>query len=212
MVTSSGADPKVFESKEWDPYIVENDGDRVWFGHPWQKNASMICFMFTFAFVVIGLGILFEGKGLRANLKDPTALIAGTGALLLASLVAWGGAVLLKRTNRVAMLDLENRHFCTINRRNGNTKDVFPCEDLYIRLMEVRPLDTDAEFHGKITIIGPEKPDEGRTEPDVDVTIFRYLRFKDVVKAIRELQKAASWKGIIGEELLISLYRSAEQE
>ncbi len=212
METSLEVGPRVFESKEWDSFIAQKEAGRIWFGFGWQKTASRLCFLFAIPFVFISAGIFLEGEGLRANLKDPTTWLGGAGALIVALLAAWGGFRLLKSTNRIGMLDLENCCFSTIDKKDGETDKVFPCQDLYIHLEEVRPLDTDAEFHGKITIMGPGKPDEGNADPEVDVTIFHNLRFEDAFKAVRELQKAASWKGIIGDKVLINLYRSGYHE
>ncbi len=208
MEASLSAGLKVFESGEWENFIVQRKAGCIWFGFGGQKTISILCFFLVFAFFLLSVGIFIEGEGLRMNLKDATTSLAGLGALVVALLFAWGGTRLLKSTNRIGMLDLEKRCFSTIDQKDGKTDKVFSCQDLYIHLAEVIPDDSHTKFHGKITIAGPERPDGVEASPELHVTIFHYLRFEDLFKAVRELEKAASWKGIVGDKILVSLYRS----
>ena len=210
MVTSSVAGPNVFESEEWDTFIVRRETDRIWFGFGDQRNWSIFCFLFAFVFILISVGIFFEGEGLRANLSDTTTCLAGIGALSVALLVALVGVHLLRSTNLIGMLDLETRCFSAINRRDSTIGKAFSCEDIYIHLAEIIIDDSQTMFHGKITLICSHHSDGMAASPKLHLTMFHYLCFEDIFRVVNELQKAASWKGIIGDEMLVNLYHSGQ--
>ncbi len=208
MENASGAGPRAFDSSEWDFCIVGRDAGRVWFGHVGQKTFAMLSFFFALAFAGVGVGIFLENEGLRENVKDATTWLGGLGAFIAASLAVWCGIKLRKGTNRTALLDLENRCFARVGRRDGAPHQAVSCRDLYIHLEEVDPSDGDTDFLGKITIVGPENPDTTKGDRAVNVVINHRLRFDLLFDVVRELQKAAAWKGIIGDEILVNRFRA----
>jgi len=197
MDKSSSDTLTAFESNEWDSFVVLREPGRVWFGFGSQRNSAIFCFFFAFVFVILSAGIFLEGEGLIRNLKFVTTCMGGTAALIVALLFAFYGTKLFRRTNRIGMLDLENKLFSSVNQKNGKPN-----------ITETTPDDADTTFYGKITIMGPENPGNIKTSPEINVIIFFRLRFEDIFKAVDELKKVADWKGIIGEEMLINLYQS----
>ena len=124
MAASSISGSKAFQSEKWDPYIVEREGHCIWFGFTWQREGGIIISFFALAFVGIGAGIFLEGEGLKANLKDATCCVMGAAAFLVALLIAWAGIYLMKSTNRIAKLDLENALFSAADPRPFSTLTV----------------------------------------------------------------------------------------
>lgn len=208
MGLSSGKCTRAFETGEWDDYIVQKETDRVWFGHAHQKDAAIWCLLLAFPFVFFTAGIFLEGEGLRSNLKDVTTCVLGIVSLIVTLLFTLAGVGLLKSRDRIGVMDLKNQCFSTVNQRDGRTDNTFSCEDLYVQLEELTPIDGDTDFYARITIMGPEKPAEAKAGLKVNATIFNGLGLEEICKAAFELHKAASWKGIIGSGMLINLYRS----
>ncbi|MCI5223405.1 MAG: hypothetical protein D3924_12205 [Candidatus Electrothrix sp. AR4] len=57
-------------------------------------------------------------------------------------------------------------------------------------------------------IIGPDKVPGTQVAPEVNVTLFHSIPYEYFFQAVGELEKAASWKGLIGSTLWINMYRS----
>ena len=210
MDTSPNAGPRPFESKEWGSSIALREPHRIWFGFGWQRNGGMLCFLFALALALGSAGVFLEGKGLKANLADVTTCLTGTAVLAVALVLALAGVKLLKSPGRVGVLDLETGSFSAVDQKSGKTRRAFSCGDLYIHMVETPPADGDAGFRGKITIVGPGKPQDEQAPPEVNVTLFHCLPYEDFFKAVRELEKAATWKGLIGSETWINMYRSRQ--
>ncbi len=195
-----------FESEEWNPFIVCREGSRIWFGFTWQRDAAFLCFMFACAFAFGSAGVFLEREGLRANLRTPTTCVGGTAVFVVAVLVALLGVKLLRGTNRIALLDAANGLFSAIDRKTGRTCKPFPCRELYINLAQNISGDAETRTYGRITIVGPEEAGGGKTQ--VEATIIHRLTLEGISKAVRELEMAATWKGVIGDEFLVNRCRA----
>ncbi|MCI5141134.1 MAG: hypothetical protein D3909_05290, partial [Candidatus Electrothrix sp. ATG1] len=143
---------------------------------------------------------------LEANLADTLTCRIGIAVLMAAVVFAFVGVKFLRSTNRVAMLDLEHRSFSPIDPKSGKARKAFPCEQLYIHMDETIPSDGDVGIYGKIMIIGPET----HASPQVNVPLFHSISYENFFQAVEELEKAASWKGLIGSETWIKMYRFRE--
>jgi len=207
MNVSSDSGSKPFESKEWDSIVVLREDACVWFGFSWQRNGGFLFMLLALGLALGGIGVFLEPPGLRENLGNVQRVVLGTGVFIVAAAIAFVGIRFVRGTDRLAMLDLEKGEFAVVDQKSEQLKQAFPCGDLYIQMAEVPPDESDTGVHGKITIVGPGHPDD-EPAPDVNVTLAHYLPYEPLFNTVRELERAASWKGIIGEETWIKMYRS----
>ncbi len=208
MDNSQNTGPRSFDPQAWGSGVVFSEPDRVWFESPEQKVFAIIFLIFAFFFLLVSAGIFLERKGLKASLTDMNTLLMGIASLVLALGFAMLGLVFLLSTNRVGLLDLANVTFSAVYWRSGKPKRAFSCSDLYIHIVETVRAEGDCVMRGRISIVGPEKPDSKRVPPEVNGILFFSLCDEDFFKTVRELEKVASWKGLIGDDTLIKLYKS----
>jgi len=207
MSTSAHTDPGPFASEAWTHSIVLREAHRIWFGFGWQRNGGWLLLLLAVGFALGGIGVLVEPVGLDARDAAAVRWIIGTGVFAAALALALVGIRFLRGTNRVGVLDLQLGFFSAVDPKTGKVGEAISCRQLHVHLEEIEPVDADEDFHGRISIVGPDLLDRGDALPQIDTTILHCRDVAGFFTAIRELQAAAPWKGIAGDEELIKMYR-----
>jgi len=205
---SGDTHPGPFQSKAWEYAIVLREAQRIGFGFGGQRDGGWLCLLFAVGFSLAGVGVFLEEQGLSARNDTVARWVLGVGVFAAVLVLVVVGIHLLRGTNRVGVLDLKSGCFSAVHPWTGKEGQPLPCRQLHIHLEELELTEDIHNFYAKIAIVGPERPDREGARPQIDKTILYCLHREDFFVAVRELEEAASWKGIIGDQRLIDMHRS----